>query len=84
MLQKKKTVNTGAMTCGPGAHVACEQALRGRLAAGGEKKESFNYAPESLLAGAKCWKNYWNLSLRRWQAFCHECQMPDWAGLILG
>ena len=37
MLQKTP-VNTGAMTCGPGAHVALEQVLRGCLTAGREKE----------------------------------------------
>ena len=56
MLQKKP-VNTGAMTCEPGAHVAREQALRGCLAAGREKEGELvttprcQSAPESLLAG---------------------------------
>ena len=56
MLQKK-TVNTGAMTCGPGAHVAREQVLRGCLAAGREKEGELVTTPrcqsaaESLLAG---------------------------------
>ena len=45
------------MTCGPGAHVAREQALQGCLAAGREKEGELvttprcQSAPESLLAG---------------------------------
>ena len=46
------------MTCGPGAHVAREQALRGCLAAEREKEGELvttprcQSAPESLLAGS--------------------------------
>ena len=56
------------MTCGPGAHVAREQALRGCLAAGREKEGELvttprcQSAPESFCSQvsshAKCGKNY--------------------------
>ena len=34
-------------------------------------------------AHAECGKNYESFCLRSWQAFWHESQMPNWAGLIL-
>ena len=58
MLQKKKTVNTGAMTCGPGAHVAPRASPPGLSGRGaGKRRRACNYAPlperpgELLLAG---------------------------------
>ena len=35
-------------------------------------------------AHAECGKNYESFCLRSWQAFWHESQMPNGAGLILG
>ena len=35
-------------------------------------------------ARAECGKNYESFCPRSWQAFWHESQMPNWAGLILG